>query len=74
MELSLVYFANTDRLSPRGINCGSRVDQEELVAALETTRLRFDDIIDSTYSLQESDKALQYLWEGRQVGKIVIEV
>ena len=47
---------------------------EELVAALEATKIRLDDVIDSTFTLDESDKALQYLWEGKQVGKIVINM
>ena len=50
------------------------MDQEDLVAALEASRLRFEDIIDSTYSLDEADEALQYLWEGKQVGKIIIKI
>ena len=50
------------------------MDQEDLLSALEASRLRFDDIIDSTYRLDEADKALQYLWEGRQVGKLVIKI
>ena len=50
------------------------MDQQDLVAALEATKIRFDDIIDSTYPLDDADKALQYLWEGKQVGKIVIKI
>lgn len=41
---------------------------------MEATKVRLDDIIDSTFRLDESDKALQYLWEGRQVGKIIIKI
>ncbi|KAF2162766.1 hypothetical protein M409DRAFT_27005 [Zasmidium cellare ATCC 36951] len=62
------------RVNLRGINCGSRMDQQDLVAALEATKIRFDDIIDSTYALDDADEALQYLWEGKQVGKIVIKI
>lgn len=58
----------------RGINGGSRTDQEELVAALEATRIRFHDIIDSVCPFEEAGKAIDYLWQGKQVGKIVIEL
>ena len=44
------------------------------MAALEASRIRFDDIVDSTYSLEEADKAIQYIWEGKQVGKLVIKI
>ncbi|KAF2217502.1 hypothetical protein CERZMDRAFT_80245 [Cercospora zeae-maydis SCOH1-5] len=62
------------RVNLRGINAGSRVDMEDLVAALEATRIRFDDIVDSVERFEEAEQAIQYLWEGRVVGKLVLSV
>lgn len=46
----------------------------DLCAALTATSIRFDDILDSTWPFEKADEALQYLWEGKQIGKIVIKV
>lgn len=34
----------------------------------------FSDIIDVVFPFSESEEALDYLWKGRQVGKIVIKL
>ncbi|CAG8945897.1 unnamed protein product [Penicillium salamii] len=60
------------RLNVRGINGGSREDQEDLVAAISATKMTFEDIIDSVWSFEKSEEAIKYVWEGRQVGKVVI--
>ena len=46
----------------------------DLVAAIEATKMRFDDIIDSTMPFEKSDEAIEYIWQGKQVGKLVITV
>ena len=47
---------------------------DDLSAALTVTEIKFDDIIDSTWEFDDADKALQYLWEGKQIGKVVIGI
>ena len=56
----------------RGINGGSKVDMEDLCAALESTQMQLDDIIDTIYHFSEAEEAVQSLWEGKVIGKIVI--
>ena len=58
----------------RGIDAGSKSDMDDLCTALTATQIKLDDIIDSTWAFDDADKALQYLWEGKQVGKLVIEI
>lgn len=60
------------RVNLRGINAGSRIDMEELVAALEATRIRFDDIIDDVRQFEDAEQAIQHLWEGKVVGKLIL--
>ena len=47
---------------------------DDLTAALTATRIKFDDIIDSIWAFDKADEALQYVWEGKQVGKVVIQI
>lgn len=56
----------------RGINAGSKFDTEDLCVALESTQMQFDGIIDTVYPFEKAEEALQSLWEGKVVGKIVI--
>lgn len=65
------YCANT---GDRGINAGSKDDMDDLCEALSATQMQLDDIIDSVYPFEKADEALQFLWEGRQVGKLVIKL
>jgi len=58
----------------RGINAGSRLDLEDLSSAVTTARITFDDIIDTVYPFDEAQDALAFVWEGRQVGKVVISI
>ncbi|RMY22980.1 hypothetical protein D0867_02353 [Hortaea werneckii] len=62
------------RIVLRGINAGSKSDLDDLCRALTATRIRLDDIIDSVWSFDKAEEALQYLWEGKQIGKLVIEI
>lgn len=50
------------------------MDMDDLSAALAAMRIKFDDIIDSTWAFENAEGALQYLWEGKQVGKIIIQI
>ncbi|KAI8266981.1 hypothetical protein K4K56_004579 [Colletotrichum sp. SAR 10_98] len=58
----------------RGINAGSRLDMEDMAAAISATGLKFDDIIDTAYDFEQAEEALQYIWEGKQVGKLVLKI
>ncbi|KAL8669929.1 MAG: hypothetical protein Q9168_005509 [Polycauliona sp. 1 TL-2023] len=62
------------RIILRGINAGSKMDMDDLCIALTATKIKFDDIIDSTWAFGDANEALQYLWEGKQVGKLVIQI
>ena len=44
----------------------------DLVAAIEATQMRFDDIMDSNMPFSKADKAVEHLWQGKVVGKLVI--
>ncbi|KAF1848063.1 alcohol dehydrogenase [Cucurbitaria berberidis CBS 394.84] len=56
----------------RGINAGSKQDQDDLCAAITASQMTFDDIIDSIQPFEKAEEAIQYIWEGKQVGKLVL--
>lgn len=62
----------TAKAKNRGINAGAKLDMEDLCAALESIQMILDDIIDTVYPFDKAEEALQSLWEGKVVGKIVI--
>jgi NADPH:quinone reductase-like Zn-dependent oxidoreductase len=62
------------RLNVRGINAGSKDDQDELMAVISATQMTFEDILDSTWSFDKSEEAIEYVWQGKQIGKVVIEL
>ncbi|KAF5637557.1 alcohol dehydrogenase [Fusarium tjaetaba] len=62
------------RLNVRGINAGSKDDQDELMAAISATQMTFEDILDSTWSFDKADESIEYVWQGKQVGKVVIKL
>lgn len=61
-------------IGARGINAGSKQDMDDLCAALSATQMQFDDIIDSVYTFEQADEAIEYIWQGKQVGKLVIQL
>ncbi|KIW39130.1 uncharacterized protein PV06_08934 [Exophiala oligosperma] len=62
------------RVILRGINCGPPEYMEDICAALEATQMQLDDIIDKVYPFSEAEEAVQSLWEGKVVGKIVLRL
>ena len=58
----------------RGINVGSRKDFEQMNKLIEVTGLGFEDVIDKTFPFEKAAEAIEYLWSGKHVGKIVVEV
>lgn len=57
-----------------GINAGSKLDLDDLCAAIEATQIDLTDLIDTVYDFDKSEEALQALWEGKVVGKSVIRI
>ncbi|KAJ4288484.1 hypothetical protein N0V90_011720 [Kalmusia sp. IMI 367209] len=62
------------RIIMRGIDAGSKHDLDDLCAAISATQLTFNDIIDSVQPWEKADEALEYVWQGKQVGKVVIKL
>ncbi|TKX21836.1 zinc-binding dehydrogenase-8 [Elsinoe australis] len=62
------------RVIVRGINAGSKQDMDDLCDALSVTQIRFDDIIDSVKPFKGAEEAIEYIWQGNQVGKVVLRV
>ncbi|EHY52633.1 Zinc-type alcohol dehydrogenase-like protein [Exophiala dermatitidis] len=62
------------RVILRGINAGPVSDMEDLCAALEATQMNLDDIIDKVYPFDQAEEALQSLWEGKVIGKLVLRL
>ena len=58
----------------RGINAGSKDDQDELMAAISATKMTFEDIIDSVRPFEEAEEAIEFIWQGKQVGKVVLKL
>ena len=58
----------------RGICCGSKLDFEKMNRMIVATGLRFEDVIDRRFKFEEADEAIKYLWSGKHIGKVVIEV
>lgn len=58
----------------RGINAGLRNDLEDFCAALTSTQMQLDDIIDTIFPFEKADEALEHLWQGKVVGKLVINL
>lgn len=57
-----------------GINAGSKDDLDDLCAAISSTGMNFDDIIDQVFPFKKADEAVEILWQGKVVGKIVIDL
>ncbi|KAH8692325.1 alcohol dehydrogenase [Talaromyces proteolyticus] len=62
------------RVVLRGINAGTKYDTEDLCEALSAHETQLDDIIDKVYPFSQAEEALQFIWDGRQIGKVVLRV
>lgn len=58
----------------RGINAGSKQDHDDLCAAISATEMRLDDIIDSVWPFEKSDAAVEQVWQGKVIGKLVLSL
>jgi hypothetical protein len=48
------------------------MDLDDLCAALSATRIQFDDIIDSVHPFENAEEAIEKVWQGKVVGKVVL--
>ncbi|KAL4756508.1 zinc-dependent alcohol dehydrogenase family protein [Aspergillus foveolatus] len=62
------------RIILRGINGGSKHDMDDLCAALTAVQMPLDDIIDSIEPFEKADEAIEYIWRGKQIGKLVLRI
>lgn len=44
------------------------------MAAISATEMSFDDIIDSVWPFEKSDEAIDFVWKGKQVGKVIVKI
>lgn len=58
----------------RGINVGSRLDFERMNGLIAATGMRFEDVVERKFSYDQAPDAFGYLWSGKHVGKLVIEI
>lgn len=42
------------------------------MAAITATEMTFEDIIDSVWPFEKSEEAIDFVWKGKQVGKVVM--
>lgn len=50
------------------------MDLDDLCAALSATRIQFNDIIDSVQPFDKAEEAIESVWEGKVVGKLVLKL
>jgi len=41
---------------------------------IDVNKMRFGDIVDKVLGFERAEEAFGYLWEGKHVGKVVIEL
>lgn len=47
---------------------------EDLCEALSASRTQLDDIIDTVFAFDKAEEAVQYVWEGKQIGKVILRL
>lgn len=57
----------------RGINVGSKLVQEQMNRAIAANEMRFADVIDRAFKFEEAAAAMEYLWSGQHVGKVMTQ-
>jgi Zn-dependent alcohol dehydrogenase len=62
------------KMEYRGINAGSKYDMEDFCAALSACQTPLDDLIDKVVPFEQAEEAIQYVWEGKQIGKVVLKL
>jgi NADPH:quinone reductase-like Zn-dependent oxidoreductase len=64
----------TERGPYRSIGVGSTAAFRELNRFLDERKVKLDGIIDKVFAFDDSAKAIDYLYSGKHVGKVVIKV
>lgn len=44
------------------------------MAAISAAKMTFEDIIDSIWEFEKAEEAIGFVWQGKQLGKVVIKV
>lgn len=47
---------------------------EDMCAALAANHMSLNDIIDDIFPFSRAEEAVEHVWQGKQVGKIVIKL
>lgn len=47
---------------------------EDFCSALSASQTPLDDLIDSIWKFEEAEEAVEYIWQGKQIGKLVLRV
>lgn len=47
---------------------------EDFCAALSASQTPLDDLIDSVFRFEQAEEAVEYIWQGKQIGKLVLSV
>jgi NADPH-dependent curcumin reductase CurA len=50
------------------------MEKEEMNRVVGENKMRFVDLVDKVFDFARAEEAFGYLWEGRHVGKVVIEL
>jgi hypothetical protein len=44
------------------------------MAAISAVKMTFEDIIDSVWDFEKAEEAIDFVWQGKQVGKVVLKL
>jgi NADPH:quinone reductase-like Zn-dependent oxidoreductase len=58
----------------RGINLGSKQDFIAMNKLIAATELRFHDVIDKIFGMEDAAAAMAHVWSGNHIGKVVIKM
>jgi hypothetical protein len=53
---------------------GPKQDMVDLCAAIADTHMSLANIIDSTRPFEKGEEAIQYVWQERQVGELMLTI
>jgi hypothetical protein len=45
---------------------------DDLCDAISAVQMRLGDIIDCTFPFEQSEEGIEYVWQGKQIGKVVV--
>lgn len=47
---------------------------EDFSEALSASQTQLDDLIDKVFLFEQAEEAVEYVWQGKQVGKVVLRL